>query len=124
MDPLFDQAAVVRALRAQPTEMKRALLDQTLVSGIGNIYADEALWRGSLHWARPTDKLTSPHARAVLSAATDVMNEALGRAARRSTRCTSTLTASPATSTAHWTFTARRISRARRCGTPIRASRS
>ena len=79
MDPLFDQDAVVRALRRKRTEVKRALLDQTLVSGIGNIYADEALWRSRLHWARPTDRLTSAHARTVLSAATDVMNEALGQ---------------------------------------------
>jgi formamidopyrimidine-DNA glycosylase len=77
MDPAFDQSAVVRAMRRKHTDVKRALLDQTLVSGIGNIYADEALWRVKLHWARPTDRLSVPKCAALLSAASDVMNEAL-----------------------------------------------
>ncbi|QWF82861.1 bifunctional DNA-formamidopyrimidine glycosylase/DNA-(apurinic or apyrimidinic site) lyase [Amycolatopsis sp. CA-230715] len=77
MDPLFDPAAAVRALRARRTEVKRALLDQTLVSGVGNIYADEALWRSKLHWSRPTEKLTAAQGKSVLAAATDVMSEAL-----------------------------------------------
>ncbi|EHR60008.1 bifunctional DNA-formamidopyrimidine glycosylase/DNA-(apurinic or apyrimidinic site) lyase [Saccharomonospora cyanea] len=77
MDPLFDVVAASRALRARRTEVKRALLDQTLVSGVGNIYADEALWRVGLHWSRPTDRLTATQARDVLTAAADVMAEAL-----------------------------------------------
>lgn len=77
MDPVFDLAGAVRALRARRTEVKRALLDQTLISGIGNIYADEALWRAKLHWARPTDKLTTAQAKAVVNFATEVMREAL-----------------------------------------------
>ncbi|HEX5404648.1 MAG TPA: bifunctional DNA-formamidopyrimidine glycosylase/DNA-(apurinic or apyrimidinic site) lyase [Pseudonocardiaceae bacterium] len=79
-DPLedgFDLAAVVAAIRRKHTEVKRALLDQSLVSGIGNIYADEALWRAKLHWSRPTARLTRPQATAVLTAAADVMTEAL-----------------------------------------------
>ncbi|GAA4530335.1 bifunctional DNA-formamidopyrimidine glycosylase/DNA-(apurinic or apyrimidinic site) lyase [Amycolatopsis samaneae] len=77
MDPAFDLGAAVRALRSRRTEVKRALLDQTLVSGVGNIYADEALWRAKLHWARPTDKLVAARAEAVLAAAAEVMAEAL-----------------------------------------------
>lgn len=77
MDPLFDLAAASRSLRSRRTELKRALLDQTLVSGIGNIYADEALWRSRLHWARPTDRLTAKEASTVLSAAAEVMADAL-----------------------------------------------
>ncbi|MGQ0841633.1 bifunctional DNA-formamidopyrimidine glycosylase/DNA-(apurinic or apyrimidinic site) lyase [Actinokineospora sp.] len=77
MDPAFDPAAAVAALRRKRTEVKRALLDQTLVSGIGNIYADEALWRARLHWARPTDRLSAAKAGELLSAATDVMRAAL-----------------------------------------------
>ena len=77
MDPAFDPPSVVKALRRKRTELKRALLDQTLVSGIGNIYADEALWRTRLHWARPTDRLTLAKGPEVLQHATDVMNEAL-----------------------------------------------
>lgn len=77
MDPLFDRDAVVKVLRGKHTEIKRALLDQTIVSGIGNIYADEALWRAGIHGNRPADALTGPKLRAVLDAARDVMAEAL-----------------------------------------------
>ena len=58
MDPAFSLDDAVAAIRRRRTELKRALLDQTAVSGIGNIYADEALWRARLHGARPTEKLT------------------------------------------------------------------
>jgi formamidopyrimidine-DNA glycosylase len=77
MDPLFDLDAAVAAIRRRRTGLKRALLDQTVVSGIGNIYADEALWRARLHGARPTEVLTRTQGRAVLAAATQVMAEAL-----------------------------------------------
>ncbi|WP_232662397.1 bifunctional DNA-formamidopyrimidine glycosylase/DNA-(apurinic or apyrimidinic site) lyase [Pseudonocardia sp. TRM90224] len=77
MDPAFDLDAAVAAIRRRRTGLKRALLDQTVVSGIGNIYADEALWRAKLHWARPTEALTRKQGREVLTAATDVMNAAL-----------------------------------------------
>ena len=77
MDPAFDLDAAVAALRARRTELKRALLDQTVVSGIGNIYADEALWRARLHGARLTATLTRAQGRAVLEAAAEVMDEAL-----------------------------------------------
>jgi formamidopyrimidine-DNA glycosylase len=79
MDPAFDLEAAVTSLRARRTELKRALLDQTLVSGIGNIYADEALWRARLHGARQTATLQHRAARAVLCAAGEVMAEALAQ---------------------------------------------
>jgi formamidopyrimidine-DNA glycosylase len=79
MDPLFRPDDAVAALRRRRTELKRALLDQTVVSGIGNIYADEALWRARLHGARPTERLTRIPGRTVLDAATAVMTEALGQ---------------------------------------------
>jgi formamidopyrimidine-DNA glycosylase len=78
MDPAFDPVRAVRALRSRRTEVKRALLDQTLISGVGNIYADEALWRARLHWSRPTEKLTNAQGTTLLEAATEVMAEALG----------------------------------------------
>ena len=58
VEKVFDAEAVVARLRSRRTGIKRALLDQSLISGIGNIYADEALWRAKLHWARPTETLT------------------------------------------------------------------
>jgi formamidopyrimidine-DNA glycosylase len=78
MDPELDEGAVAATLRRRRTGLKRALLDQSLVSGIGNIYADEALWRARLHYARPTETLTSRQVHAVLAASRAVMAEALG----------------------------------------------
>ncbi|HEX5534159.1 MAG TPA: bifunctional DNA-formamidopyrimidine glycosylase/DNA-(apurinic or apyrimidinic site) lyase [Actinomycetales bacterium] len=77
LDPYFDETATVERLRRKRTGVKRALLDQTLVSGVGNIYADEALWRSRLHYARPTDALTRPAARTLFGNVRDVMDEAL-----------------------------------------------
>ncbi|AGZ45559.1 bifunctional DNA-formamidopyrimidine glycosylase/DNA-(apurinic or apyrimidinic site) lyase [Actinoplanes friuliensis] len=77
MDPLFDDEQFVAALRRKHTEVKRALLDQTLISGIGNIYADEALWRAQLHGARATDALTKPAVRRLLGHVRDVLGEAI-----------------------------------------------
>jgi len=79
MDPRFDADAVVKVLRGKHTEIKRALLDQTVVSGVGNIYADESLWRAKLHGNRITDTLSRPKLKAVLAAAREVMGEALAQ---------------------------------------------
>ena len=77
LDPDFDDDLFVRRLRAKTSGVKRALLDQTLVSGIGNIYADEALWRAQLHGGRTTEGVTKPKARELLAHARDVLNESL-----------------------------------------------
>ena len=77
LDPLFDDEAFVAGVRRRRTGLKRALLDQTLVSGIGNIYADETLWRAQLHGARPTEALTRPAVRRVLGHARDVLGAAI-----------------------------------------------
>jgi formamidopyrimidine-DNA glycosylase len=75
----FDQAAVVRRMKARDSAVKRALLDQSLVSGIGNIYADEALWRARVHGERICATLTKPTLSCILDRARDVMSEALGQ---------------------------------------------
>lgn len=77
LDPGFVPEAFVRALRARRTEVKRALLDQSLISGVGNIYADEALWRSRLHWARSTRGLSNAQAMELLRHVREVMAEAL-----------------------------------------------
>ncbi|NMN94361.1 bifunctional DNA-formamidopyrimidine glycosylase/DNA-(apurinic or apyrimidinic site) lyase [Antrihabitans stalactiti] len=79
LDPLFDVESRVDVLRAKRTEIKRALLDQTVVSGVGNIYADEALWRAKIHGARTTDALTRPRLRGLLGDVGNVMREALAQ---------------------------------------------
>lgn len=77
LEPTFDRAAVVRRAKAKDSAVKRVLLDQTVVSGIGNIYADEALWRARVHGERPASALTKPRLGEVLDHAADVMREAL-----------------------------------------------
>lgn len=80
-DPLedaFDLAGLTARMRVRKTGIKRALLDQSLVSGIGNIYADEALWRVKLHYARATDRLRRGEVGGLMSAVVDVFNEARG----------------------------------------------
>ena len=79
LDPSFDEAAFTAALRRRRTEVKRALLDQTLIGGVGNIYADEALWRARLHGGRPTDKLTRGQVADLLDGVRDVLGEALAQ---------------------------------------------
>jgi formamidopyrimidine-DNA glycosylase len=76
-DPAYDPAVAVEAIRRRRTNIKRALLDQSLVSGIGNIYADEALWEARLHYARPTETLRRTEARRVLAAVREVMTAAM-----------------------------------------------
>ncbi len=77
LDPAFDDVAFTAALRARRTGIKRAMLDQSLVSGVGNIYADEALWYAKLHWARPTKTLTRPVVATLLAGLREVMGAAL-----------------------------------------------
>jgi formamidopyrimidine-DNA glycosylase len=77
LDPHLDEADLIARVRRRRTGIKRALLDQGLVSGIGNIYADEALWRARLHYARPTETLTRPALTTLLAATREVMIEAL-----------------------------------------------
>ncbi|MEO8814640.1 MAG: bifunctional DNA-formamidopyrimidine glycosylase/DNA-(apurinic or apyrimidinic site) lyase [Mycobacterium sp.] len=77
LDPRFDAEAVVDVLRRKHSEIKRQLLDQTVVSGIGNIYADEALWRAKVRGTRIADTLSRPRLRALLAAAAEVMRDAL-----------------------------------------------
>lgn len=77
LDPRFDAAALVRRIATSRSEVKRQLLDQTRVSGIGNIYADESLWRARVHWATPGEQLASERIHDLLTAAAGVMSEAI-----------------------------------------------
>nr|WP_217498933.1 bifunctional DNA-formamidopyrimidine glycosylase/DNA-(apurinic or apyrimidinic site) lyase [Leifsonia sp. C5G2] len=77
LDPVFDDAAFFAALARKKTDIKRALLDQTLVSGIGNIYADEALWAARIHYAQPANTLSRAKARTLLAEVRHVLEKAL-----------------------------------------------
>ena len=79
-DPLeaaFDPDDFAARLTRRHTGVKRALLDQSLISGVGNIYADEALWRARLHWATPTETLRRGEVTRLLEAVSEVLSEAL-----------------------------------------------
>jgi formamidopyrimidine-DNA glycosylase len=77
LDDAFDEGAFHAALRRRRTTIKRALLDQSLISGVGNIYADEALWRTRLHYERPTATLTRPLTAELITHIREVMGDAL-----------------------------------------------
>jgi formamidopyrimidine-DNA glycosylase len=79
LDPRFDREAVITVLRRKHSEIKRQLLDQTVVSGIGNIYADEALWRARINGARLASGLSRAKLGELLDSATEVMRAALGQ---------------------------------------------
>jgi formamidopyrimidine-DNA glycosylase len=76
-DPDFDPRAAAVAIRRRSSEIKRVLLDQTVVSGIGNIYADESLWRARMHFARRADRLSRAAVTELLGHAHAVMAEAV-----------------------------------------------
>jgi formamidopyrimidine-DNA glycosylase len=76
-DPLFDAGQFADSLTKRSTQVKRALLDQNLISGLGNIYADECLWRVGLDGTTPCERLDRSTALEIVTAVTQVMNEAL-----------------------------------------------
>jgi formamidopyrimidine-DNA glycosylase len=77
LEPSFDLAAVKTRLRVRRSGIKRALLDQSLVSGIGNIYADESLWRAQLHWDRQAQLLRPVQVTRLFAAVQEVFAESL-----------------------------------------------
>ena len=79
LDPEFDDAAFVARVRRRTAGVKRLLLDQGLISGVGNIYADEALWRARLHGDRPGDRLRRGQVIELLGHVRDVLGEALAQ---------------------------------------------
>jgi len=79
LEPVFDQGGVIAALKARHRAIKRCLLDQGLISGIGNIYADETLWRARVHGQREAAAMTKPVLGRLIQNAREVMLEALGQ---------------------------------------------
>ncbi|WP_426623960.1 bifunctional DNA-formamidopyrimidine glycosylase/DNA-(apurinic or apyrimidinic site) lyase [Leifsonia sp. McL0607] len=77
LDPAFEDAAFAAALARRSSGIKRVLLDQTVVSGIGNIYADEALWAARLHYEQPASSLSRAKARTLLAEVRHVLDKAL-----------------------------------------------
>ena len=77
LDPAFDDDGFVRTLHTRQSGIKRVVLDQSVISGIGNIYADEALWAARLHYEQPAASLSDSHIRALLYELRVVLERAL-----------------------------------------------
>jgi formamidopyrimidine-DNA glycosylase len=79
IDPAFDETAWIARARRSDSAIKRTLLDQTLISGVGNIYADEALWRAGLHGQRRASSVEPIRWRALSAAIRAVLAESLAQ---------------------------------------------
>ena len=77
LDPHFLDRAVITKLRTKNTGIKRALLDQGLLSGIGNIYADETLWRTKLHYDQPANTISAAKADEILASVREILSRAV-----------------------------------------------
>ena len=77
LDPEFDDAAWIDRIQRKQVAIKRVLLDQTLMSGVGNIYADESLWLARLHYDRATSSISTAKLRGLLAALREVLGKAL-----------------------------------------------
>ncbi|WP_067125376.1 bifunctional DNA-formamidopyrimidine glycosylase/DNA-(apurinic or apyrimidinic site) lyase [Microtetraspora malaysiensis] len=119
-EDVFDEAEFAARLRRRRTGIKRALLDQSLISGVGNIYADEALWRARLHWARPTESLSTKKIAELLGAARAVMGEALDEGGTSFDSLYVDVNGESGYFDRSLAVYGRRDEPCRRCGTPIR----
>jgi formamidopyrimidine-DNA glycosylase len=76
-DPLFDRTDVIKRIKSRKAEIKSVLLNQEIMSGVGNIYADESLWRARIHPETPACDLSVRKIGALVDAAKTVMAEAI-----------------------------------------------
>jgi formamidopyrimidine-DNA glycosylase len=120
LDDAFDEDAFARALHRRHTGTKRALLDQRLVSGVGNIYADEGLWRARLHYARPTETLRRPEVDRLLAGVRGVLRDALGEGGTSFDSLYVDVNGQSGYFDRSLDVYGRRGGPCRRCGTPIR----
>ena len=77
MDPAVDPVNLAHAIRRRTSGIKRVLLNQEVVSGIGNIYADEMLWAARVHGETPADELSVRTLAKLLRAGREVMGRAI-----------------------------------------------
>jgi formamidopyrimidine-DNA glycosylase len=77
LDPYFDVSSVIAKLRKRTAGIKKILLDQQLMSGVGNIYADEALWRAKLHYDQPANSLSLSKTKELINHVTEILSAAV-----------------------------------------------
>ena len=73
----FTAERFAERLSRRSAKLKTLLLDQSFIAGVGNIYADEALWRARLHPLRPADTLTPADVRRLHRAVRQVLREGI-----------------------------------------------
>jgi formamidopyrimidine-DNA glycosylase len=122
VDPDFDPAAFTGRVRRSSSAIKRLLLDQTVISGVGNIYADEALWRAQLHGERPGNRLTEPVLHDLLGHIRDVMGDALAQGGTSFDALYVNVNGESGYFDRSLAVYGREDQPCRRCGTPIRRS--
>jgi formamidopyrimidine-DNA glycosylase len=76
-DPLFNRTSVINQMKSRKAAIKSVILNQEIMSGVGNIYADESLWRAKIHPEIPACDLSSKKIASLVDAATEVMAEAI-----------------------------------------------
>lgn len=79
LDPHFDAKAVAERMAKKNSGIKRVLLDQNLLSGIGNIYADESLWLAKLHYDKPASAISKKKHLELIEIATEVLQKAVAQ---------------------------------------------
>ena len=77
LDPLFDADQVVSKMIKKNSGIKRVLLDQNLLSGLGNIYADESLWLAKLHYDQPASSISKKKHLELIEIAKGVLEQAV-----------------------------------------------
>ena len=78
-DPLFNKEVTIKNYLKRNIKIKTALLNQEIMSGVGNIYADETLWRAKVHPETLTSELTPKKVATIIDFATEVMQEAINQ---------------------------------------------
>ena len=119
-DPLFDKEKTINNYRKRNIKIKTALLNQEIMSGVGNIYADETLWRAKIHPEISTSDLTPKKISTIIDFATEVMSEAINVAHPLMT-CISMSTANPDSSSNHLPPMVKKINPARVVAHPLSA---
>lgn len=119
-EPAFDDEQFIKRLRTGHREVKRALLDQTLISGVGNIYADESLWMARIHPQRMSDRISTAKARDLLAAIRAVMQAALDQGGTSFDSLYVNVNGESGYFDRSLEAYGRRGEPCRRCGTPIR----
>mgnify|MGYP006268821187 CR=1 FL=1 len=77
LDASFDEPAVIAKMRKKQSGIKRVLLDQGVLSGIGNIYADEALWEAKLHYDQPAAQISAAKLSGLLASVRGILARAV-----------------------------------------------